>query len=81
MLIKDLTIWGYAREYCGLERKQLCAMANIHYTTIQAFESGRYTPSRRLANKLLSIFEQYDNDKLHPLIEEIKLYINNLKKQ
>ena len=40
MLIKNLTIWGLAREYAGIERKTMHFETGIRYGSIASYENG-----------------------------------------
>ena len=85
MLIKNLTIWGLAREYAGIERKCMSMETGLSYGNIAFWETGRTTPRKASAlimyNYLLPKLEVYKEVKIKKLIKKMQEYIETAREQ
>ena len=83
MLIKNLTIWGLAREYAGIERKTMHFETGIRYGSIASYENGKTTPNKKMAIRLYDYLapklEVFEDAKIKKLIIKMKEYVENAR--
>ena len=83
MIIKNLTIWGLAREYAGVERKCMCIESGIRYGSIASYEMGKTTPNKKMAIRLYDYLapklELFEDVKIKKLIKQMKDYVKTAR--
>lgn len=83
MIIKNLTIWGLAREYAGIERKCMSMESGIRYGSIASYEMGKTKPNKKMAVRIYDYLapklEVFEETKIKKLIKQMQEYIETAR--